>query len=119
MVIYAVITVVFAIGFVLAPGQMLSIYGVEPDAPSRLIGQFFGAVLISLALLTWLARGFGNSEARRAIVLALLAGETVGLIVALMGQLNGVLNVLGWSAVAVYLFFALGLAYFQFGRSAS
>jgi len=119
MVIYAVITVAFGIGFVLAPGQILALYGVEPDAPSRLIGQFFGAVLISLAILAWLARNFSESEARRAIVIALLVGETTGLIVALMGQMNGVLNALGWSAVAVYLFFALGLAYFQFAKPAS
>ena len=119
MVIYAVVSVIFGLGFVLTPGQILPIYGVEPDAAMRLIGQFFGAVLISLALLSWLVRNLGVSETRRAIVLALLVGETMGFILALIGQLNGVFNVLGWSVVVVYLFFALGLAYFQFSKTAS
>ena len=119
MVIYALVSAVFGLGFVLMPGQLLPIYGVEPDAALRLIGQFFGAALLSLALLSWLARNLSDSEARRAIVLALFVGETLGFILALIGQLNGILNVLGWSVVIVYLIFTLGLAYFQFSKPAS
>jgi len=119
MVIYAVISAAFGLGFVLMPGQILPIYGVEPDTALRLIGQFFGAALISLAILSWLTRNLSDSEARRAIILALFVGETLGFIMALIGQLNGILNVLGWSVVVVYLVFALALAYFQFSKSAS
>ncbi|MGD8406240.1 MAG: hypothetical protein PVJ21_21470 [Anaerolineales bacterium] len=119
MMIYAVVSAVFGLGFVLMPGQLLPIYGVEPDAALRLIGQFFGAALLSLALLAWLARNLRNTEARRAIVLALLVGETLGFIFALIGQINGIFNVMGWSVVVVYLFFALGLAYFQFSKPTS
>ena len=119
MVIYALVSAVFGLGFVLMPGQILPIYGVEPDAALRLIGQFFGAALLSLALLSWLARNLSDSESRRAIVLALLVGEAIGFIFALIGQFNGILNVLGWSVVVVYLIFTLGLAYFQFSKPAS
>jgi len=119
MVVYAVVSAVFGLGFVLMPGQLLPIYGVNPDAAMRLIGQFFGAALLSLALLSWLVRNLGDSETRRAIVLALLVGETIGFIMALIGQLNGIFNVLGWSVVVVYLVFALGLAYFQFSKTVS
>ena len=119
MVIYALVSAVFGLGFVLMPGQILLIYGVEPDAALRLIGQFFGAALLSLALLSWLARNLSDSESRRAIVLALLVGEAIGFIFALIGQFNGILNVLGWSVVVVYLIFTLGLAYFQFSKPAS
>jgi len=94
-------------------------YGVEPNAALNLVGQFLGAALVSLALLTWLVRNLSASETRRAIVLALLVGETIGFVLSLLGQLNGILNVMGWSVVAVYLLFALGLAYFQFSKPAS
>ena len=119
MVIYALVSAVFGLGFVLMPGQLLPIYGVEPDAALRLIGQFFGAALLSLAILAWLVRNLSDSEARRAIILALFVGETLGFIMAFIGQLNGILNVLGWSVVVVYLVFTLGLAYFQFSKTAS
>jgi len=119
MVIYAVVSAVFGLGFVLMPGQLLPIYGVEPNAALKLVGQFLGAVLVSLALLTWLVRNLSASETRQAIVLALLVGETIGLILSLIGQLNGIFNALGWSVVVVYLFFTLGLAYFQFSKTVS
>jgi len=119
MVIYAVVSAVFGLGFVLTPGLILPIYGVEPDAALRLIGQLFGAVLISLALLAWLVRNFRDSEIQHAVILALLVGEALGFILALIGQLNGVFNALGWSVIVVYLFFALGLAYLQFSKSIS
>ena len=115
-VIYTVVSAVFGLGFVLMPGQLLLIYGVEPDAALRLIGQFFGAALLSLAILSWLVRNLSDSETRRAIILALFVGEALGFILALIGQLNGIFNVIGWSVVVVYLFFALGLAYFQFSK---
>ena len=119
MVIYALVSAVFGLGFVLMPGQILLIYGVEPDAALRLIGQFFGAALLSLAILAWLVKNLSDSEARRAIILALFVGEAIGFIFALIGQFNGILNVLGWSVVVVYLIFTLGLAYFQFSKPAS
>ena len=116
MVIYALVSAVFGLGFVFTPGLILPIYGVEPDAALRLIGQLFGAVLISLALLAWLVRNLRDSETRHAVILALLVGETLGFILAIIGQFNGVFNALGWSVVFVYLFFALGLAYLQFSN---
>ena len=119
MVIYAVISAAFGLGFVLMPGQILPMYGVEPNAVLNLVGQFLGAALVLLALLTWLVRNLNASETRRAIILALLVGETIGFVLALIGQLNGIFNVMGWSVVAVYLLFALGLAYFQFSKLAS
>ena len=119
MVIYAVISAAFGLGFVLMPGQILPMYGVEPNAALNLVGQFLGAALVSLSLLTWLVRNLSASETRRAIILALLVGETIGFVLALIGQLNGIFNVMGWSVVAVYLLFALGLAYFQFSKLAS
>lgn len=119
MVIYAVVSAAFGLGLILTPGQILPIYGVEMDAALILIVQFFGAALITLALLTWLVRNLSDSETQRVIVFALLVGEAIGLILALIGQFNGVFNALGWSIVAVYLVFALGLAYFQFSKPAS
>ena len=119
MVVYAVVSAAFGLGFVLMPGQILPMYGVEPNAALKLVGQFLGAALVSLALLTWLVRNLSASETRHAIVLALLVGETIGFVLSLIGQLNGIFNVMGWSVVAVYLLFALGPAYFQFSKSAS
>jgi hypothetical protein len=119
MGIYALVSALFGIGFVLAPGLVLSIYGVDPDLSFRYIGQLFGAALISLAVLAWLIRNTVQPEVRKASVTALLVGEGIGFIASIIGQLNGALNVLGWSVVAVYLLLSAGLAYFYFTEKAS
>lgn len=114
MVINTVVALVFGIAFVLVPAQIISLYGVTADPQLRYTGQLFGGALIGFGVLTWLARNAGESEARRAIVLSLFVGDCIGFIVALIAQLGGVVNTLGWSTVAIYLLLALGFGYFQF-----
>jgi hypothetical protein len=72
------------------------------------------AAFIGFSVLTWLARNASDSDARRAIVLALIVSDGIGFIAALMAQLADVVNSLGWSTVAIYLLLALGFGYFQF-----
>jgi hypothetical protein len=119
MTINAVVAAVFGIAFVLVPAQVMSLYGVEESAALNYVGQLFGAALISFAVLTWSARNAAQSDARKAIVLALFVGEAVGFLLALIGQLTNVVSALGWSTVAIYLLLALGFGYFQFTRPAA
>jgi hypothetical protein len=119
MVINTVISAVFGIAFVLVPAQVLQLYGITADAPFKMVGQLFGAALIGFAVLTWSARSAADSVARRAIVLALFVGDGIGFIVALVGQLAGVVNALGWSTVIIYLLLAVGFGYIQFTQPAS
>lgn len=118
MIINTVVGVVLGVAFVLVPGQVFSIYGVEASAILKSTGQLLGAYAVGIAVLTWSARKSNDSAARRAIVLALFIGNAVGFVVALIGQLNNVIGTLGWSTVAIYLLLALGFGYFQFAKPA-
>jgi hypothetical protein len=115
MIINAVVAAVFGVAFVVVPSQSISLYGVE-DASEILILilRLMGASFIGFAVLTWLARNASDSDARRAIVLALIVSDGIGFIAALIAQLADVVNSLGWSTVAIYLLLALGFGYFQF-----
>ncbi len=108
----------FGVALVLVPGQLLSLYGLEATAALKYVGGALGAAFVVFAVLTWSARNADDSAARRAIVLALLIGDAVGFVVVLLGQLNNVVNALGWSTVAIYLLLALGYGYFQFAKPA-
>lgn len=119
MVLNAIVSAVFGIGFLLVPAQVMQLYGFTVDAQLIYVGHLFGASLVGFAFLSWLARDAADSDTRRAIILALFVAEGVGFIVALMGQLAGTTNMLGWSTIAVYLLFALGFGYFQFARPTS
>jgi hypothetical protein len=115
-VVNAVIAGLFGLAFVFAPAQLLAQYGLVVDAGFGLVAQLFGAALVGYAILTWLVRKVGDSEARRAIVLALFISDGVAFVLALMAQLKGLVDSLGWSTVAIYLLLALGFAYFHFAK---
>jgi hypothetical protein len=119
MIINTVLAGVFGIAFVLIPWQVLSLYAIQPNAEINFIGELFGAALLAFAVLTWTARNAADSDARKAIVRALFIGEAVGFIMALIAQLEGVVNNLGWSTVIIYLFLAIGFGYFHFTKSSA
>ncbi len=119
MVINAIAGVAFGLGFILAPAQTLSLYGHAPTAILSYMAQLLGAALFTFGLLTWVARNSRDSDARRAILLALAVGYAIGFVLALIAQIRGVENVLGWSTVATYLLLALAFGYFRFAKPTS
>jgi hypothetical protein len=114
LVVAAVSAAVFGVAFVLASGPLLAVYGITLDKAGTLVAQLFGALLIGFAVLNWFARNVTDPEARQAVVFGNLAGDVVGFVVILIGQLAGITNALGWSNVAIYLLLTLGFAYVQF-----
>ena len=116
MIISAVITVLFGLAFLIIPERFLELYGDTPIEPMKYVGQLFGASHIGLAVLAWSARNSSDSSARKAIILSLFIGHGIGFIVALIGQLNDVVNALGWLTVAIYFLISLGFGYFRFKK---
>jgi hypothetical protein len=118
MVVNAIVATVFGIAFVIIPGQSLSQYGFTADPALEVMFQMLGAAFIGFGVLTWAARNATDSEARRAILLAMFVGDFIGFVVALIAQFGGTVNALGWSSVALYLLLALGWGYFRFLKPA-
>jgi hypothetical protein len=116
MVVNAVIAAAFGVCFVVVPGQLMSFYGPEVSPQLEYVARLFGAALLGFAVLTWTARNAPDSDTRRAILLALVVGDGVGFVVALIGQIGGVMNALGWSTVVIYLLLAIGFGYFCFAQ---
>jgi hypothetical protein len=112
--VVGVVSILFGLGFVAVPAEVLAQYGVAADAHTIFMSRFFGGSLIQIGVLAWLARHIVDSLGRRAIVLSGLTGTVIGFFVALHGQMNGLVNALGWSTVVIYALFAIGFAYFQF-----
>ena len=118
MIINTIIAGVFGLAFVLIPWQVLSFYGVQPNAEINYVGELFGAALIAFAVLSWSARDTDDSDARRAIVRAFFFGDAIGFILSLIAQLGGVVNNLGWLTVVIYLVLAVGFGYFHLKKPA-
>ena len=116
--VFAVLSVLFGAGFVIAPGAVLANYGIAATPAVAVMSRLFGGTLIALAVILWMARDF-DSVAARAVLLGLLGADTINLVVSIAGTVAGTINVLGWSTVLIYLAGALGAGYFLMNPSKS
>ena len=101
----------FGVILLLFPGALLDIVGGSLSAAGKFTAREYGAAMIGTLMLTWFARNVTASDARKAILLDLLVYDLIGVVITVMVVVSGVLNVIGWAIVAVYLFFTVGSAY--------
>ena len=102
LLVAGVLSLVFGLGFLLVPAALLPMYGIDPAPATILMSRFFGVALLNLGTALYLVREVRDPAVQRGLVLAGVVGCTAGLAVALMGQLSGVVNAMGWSTVAIY-----------------
>jgi hypothetical protein len=119
LLINSIVALVFGLGFAWGPAPLLSQYGVQTDAGGIVMARFFGAALIQLGVLLYIAQAATDKVALRAMVVAGLVGSLAGLAVALSAQLMHVVNSLGWSTVVLYALFAAGYAAFAMKPAAA
>jgi len=117
--ITSIVSLAFGVGFLLAPGPLLAIYGLSLNPVGALLARFAGSAFICLTPLTWLGRTFTDAQARRALVVSIFPTFAIGFVVALLAQLSGLMNSLGWLYVTLPLLFTLGYGYFLLNRSAA
>lgn len=112
----AVISLVLGCALIVASPLLIPVFGVPVQLSESgvALNRLFGAAIIGYGLVALLARNATDSEARRAIVLAMFIAHALGFILAIPAQLSGMANALGWLIVAAYLLLALGYGYFQF-----
>src|SRR6202171_6571750 len=115
--ILAALSFVFGVGFVLAPDQVLAIYGIEHSPALALLGRLFGGALLTLGVILWLARDFRDEAAVRTVLIGGLVGDVVNFVVAIIGTLAGTTNAVGWSTVLIYFLGAGGSGYFLMART--
>jgi hypothetical protein len=112
MVIKSVVCLGFGPLLLFLPGPLLILLGSSFGPGAAITAREYGAALMGIFILTWFARNAVESVARRAIVLSLFVYDAIAFVAMLLIQLSGGMNLLGWSIVAIYLFFALGFGYF-------
>ena len=113
----AVICIVFGVGYVLLPETLLRLFGLGAEPSTILMTRLFGAAFIVLGLLLWLARGTAEASTKRAFEVAILVGDAIGFLIALMATLAGNVSSFGWGVVVLYLILALGFGYFLLPRA--
>jgi len=112
MVIKAIVCLAFGILLLIIPDRLLSLFGATLSAGGIFTAREYGASLFGNLFLCWFAKNAAESDARRAIILALFVYDLIGFVVTVITVVSGVLNPLGWLIVFVYLFFTVCFGYF-------
>lgn len=118
MIIKALVCLSLGLPILIVPYFVYSLFGATLSPGGAFAAQEYGAALIGNLMVTWFARHAAESDARRAIIMGLCVYDAIGFVVTLIALISGVLGPLGWFALAIYLFFAVGYGYFWFAKPA-
>ena len=114
LIITAVLTFLFAVGFILMPAQIPAMHGIIADEGMQHMAQNFGSALLAIAVVSWLARNTPDSKARRAIVWGVFTYWVFGSISTIMVQLTGLPNYLNLFTIAFHVPLAVIFGYLAF-----
>ena len=107
-----VLGILFGLEFLLIPDVALAQYGVPTEPHNLMQSRFFGSTLLSFGLVLWLARGAQDAAVQRALLIASVVGNLVGLVLSLWSRFSGLQGILAWLSVGIYGALLLGSLYF-------
>jgi hypothetical protein len=113
-----VFAIFFGVSCTVFPGWVLQLYGLPASDAAIWTTRLVGGSILGFATLMWFGRSTPAADTRRAIALALLVQDLVGLIASVEIQLTGSVDAFGWTNIFLYGFLSLGYAYFYFVPSA-
>ena len=103
----AVLALLFGVPLLLAPNALLAMYKApELNEPGVYQGMLSGAYLLGMGVANWLAAGL-EARAARPVVVATFVMCALGLVVALVRQLQGLAPTLAWANVVIFAVLAV------------
>jgi hypothetical protein len=111
-----IVELVFALGFLILPGTLFGIFGVEPSPSGILVARMFGSALLAFCTLLWYARGSKSTDLRTTAVRSLFLYLLVSTVLLIMAQLAGIVNTMGWGTVVLHAGFLIWYGTFAFQK---
>jgi hypothetical protein len=111
LTISSIFAILYGLGFLLLPGPSIAIYGTEPEPHLILLMRYFGSTLLAFGVLEWFGKDFREWVAVRAVLIAVIILNAVGLLVTLGGMVEGLFNSTAWSSIILYASFLAGAIY--------
>lgn len=112
-----IIALLFGALFLLLPEPALQQYGVPTDAHNQMQARYFGATLLQVGLLVWLARLTQDPISIRAILIAIIVGNAIAAAISVWAGLVKLQNSMVWGSVLLYVVLLLGSVYFLLSPS--
>ena len=110
----AVVNVLYGLGFVLIPETVASAYGATGMNPTTIaVGRYWGATLLPLGYLSWMAATTGGSPLKLHLTRASEFISILGFIVTILAMSAGVVSTAGGILNLVLTgVFAIGFSYY-------
>ena len=113
----SLVCALFGLGFIAAPALLFTIFGSQTSSIAELVARDYGALLLGVALISWVSRNADLSVARTGIVAGVVLFHLLSAIVLVTGYLEGTVNAMAWLAIALSLLLAIGFLVTSVGRS--
>lgn len=112
--IHFVIALLFGLGFLLIPGVVGSIYGLNVQEPE--IYRLLGGAMLGFAVSSWLSYQATGWESVRIVVVMELVWTVLGTLVMLYALLLAGFSMLGWLNAVILAAFAIAFGRFYFQK---
>jgi hypothetical protein len=119
LMLATIVAAVFGLAFLLAPSQLVAMYGVTLTPATEVIGRIAGSVILGFAIVFWGARNGSSAETFKAMMTAGLVANALDALILLHAIVTGLVNGLGWLQVLINGALAIGFWYFTFGKGKS
>ena len=116
-VIDSVVLLLIGLGYLFLPGPHIELYGATLQPPGVAIGRFYGASMLAIAWMMWKARGSESSETIDGLMQGNILFWILSAAIALLGQVQGTFNPMGWSTIVLSVFFAAWFTYQRYIKS--
>ena len=119
LMLATIVAAVFGLAFLIAPSQLVAMYGVTLTPATEVIGRIAGSVILSFAIVFWGARDGNAVETFKAVMMAGLIANGLDCLILLHATVTGLVNGLGWLQVLINGGLAVGFWYFTYGKGKS
>ena len=119
LMLATIVAAVFGLAFLVAPSQLVALYGVTLTPATEVIGRIAGSVILGFAIVFWAARNASGAEAFKAVMMAGLIANGLDCLILLHATVTGLVNGLGWLQVLINGGLAIGFWYFAYGKGKS
>jgi len=116
----AVVGLIFGLGFLLAPDLVATSYGGKLDPTATTLAQFWGATLLPLAWVSWIAARTVGSALKLALVRAIALTELIRFVLTYVAASAGVISTTG--AIPNYVLsaiFTIAFGYYGWVKTAA
>jgi hypothetical protein len=116
LMLATIVAAVFGLAFLLAPSQLVAMYGVTLTPATEVIGRIAGSVILGFAIVFWAARNENAAETFKAVLVAGFIANGLDCLILLHATVSGLVNGLGWLQVLINGALAAGFGYFAFRK---